>query len=131
MDSLGKWVFDAAAGDGYLFLPLLSTGPSGSQAEDARPNCRPILFDETPSGFEDPSLRNVQMGGNTMGSQQDEPTGKIPHLNSVSGTGQGIDASPFWRLGKSPRLVQKAVSLFSGKITMQFPFADLFLQDCE
>ena len=122
-------------GLGIFSHPSFQPRPSDSQAEDAHPNCRPNLLGETHSGFENPSPSNLRMVGNTMGSQRDEPTWEIPYLNSVSGNGQGSDASRFWRLGKSPFLVQRAantaVSLFSGRFTIQLPFADLFRQDCE
>ena len=120
---------------GIFSHPSFQSRPSVSQAKHAYPNCRPILFDETHSGFENPSPSHLRMVGNTMGSQQDERTWEIPSLNSVSGTGHGTDASRFWRFGKPPFLVQKAahtaVSLFSGRFTIQLPFANFFLQDCE
>ena len=122
-------------GMGIFSHPSFQSRPSVSQTKHAYPNCRPILFDETHSGFENPSPSHLRMVGNTMGSQQDARTWEIPSLNSVSGTGHGTDASRFWRFGKPPFLVQKAantaVSLFSGRFTIQLPFANFFLQDCE
>ena len=132
---LGNGLLMLLLGLGIFSNPSFQRRPSVSQAEDAYPNCRPILFDEIHSGFEDPSPSHLRMVGNTMGSQQDERTWEIPSLNSVSGTGHGTNASPFWRFGKLSLLVQKAnntaVSLFSGKMTLQLLFADFFLQDCE
>ena len=122
-------------GLGIFSNPSFQLRSSGSQAKDFHPNCRPILSDETRSGFENPFSSRWRMDGNAMGSQQDEPTWEIPFLNSVSGTGQGTDASRFWRSSKPTLLVQKAaniaVSLFSGKFIVQIPFAEFFLQDCE
>ena len=115
--------------------PSIQRGPSVSQAEHAHPNCRPILFDETHSSFENPSPSVKRRDGSTIGIRQEESTWEVPYLNAVSGTVPGTDASRFWRFGKSTLLVQRAantaVSLFSGRITIQLPFADLFLQDCE
>ena len=120
---------------GIYSNPSIQRGPSVSQAEQAHLNCRPILSDETRTGFENPSSRRWRMDGNTIGSQQDEPTWEIPFLNSVSGTGQATNASRFWRFSKPTLLVQKAVNttvtLFSDTVTMQLPFADPFLQDCK
>ena len=131
-------------GNGLLMLllalgicsnPSIQRGPSVSQAEQAHPNCRAILFDETHSGFKNPSPSFKRRDGSTMGIRQEESTWEVPFLNALSGTLPGTDASRFWRFGKSSLLVQmaanSAVSLFSGRITMQLPFADLFLQDCE
>ena len=133
-----------ALGNGLLMLllalgiysnPSIQRGPSVSQAEHAHLNCRPILSDETRTGFENPFSRRWRMDGNTIGSQQDEPTWEIPILNSVSGTGQATNASRFWRFSKPTLLVQKAVNttvtLFSDTVTMQLSFADPFLQDCK
>ncbi len=122
-------------GLGISSHPSFQPGPSDSQAEDAHPNCRPILLGETHSGFENPSPSNLRMVGNSTDSWQDEAIWEIPNLNSISGTGQGTGTKPIWRSGRSSPWVQNAtttaVSLFSGKITIQLPFADLFRQDCE
>ena len=120
---------------GVFSNPFFQPRPSGSQAEDVHPFCHPILLGGTHSGFENPTPSNLRLLSNAMDSLQEEATWGIPFLNSVSGTGQETNASPFWRFDKLPLLVQKAgntaVSLFSGKITIQLPFTDLFLQDCE
>ena len=120
---------------GVFSDPFFQPRPSGSQAEDVHPICHPILLGGTHSGFENPTPSNLRLLSNAMDSLQEEATWGIPFLNSVSGTGQETNASPFWRFDKLPLLVQKAgntaVSLFSGKITIQLPFTDLFLQDCE
>ena len=131
-------------GNGLLMLllvigisanPSFQPRPSDSQADDTHPICGPSLFDGTHSSFENPLPSNLQRVGSNLGSQRDEPTGEISFSNSVSGPGQGTDANRIWRFGKSPFLVQRAanmaVSLFSGKITIQLPLADSFLQDCE
>ena len=130
-------------GNGLLMLllalgiysnPSIQRGPSVSQAEHAHPNCRPNLFDETHSGFENPSPSFKRRDGSTIGVRQGESTWEVPYLNSVSGTGQATNASRFWRFSKPPLLVQKAantaVSLFFGRFTIQLPFADFFLQHC-
>ena len=120
---------------GIYSNPSIQRGPSVSQAEHAHPNCRPILSDETHSGFENPSPSFKRRDGSTIGVRQEESTWEVPYLNAVSGTIPGTDASRFWRFGKSPLLVQKAahteVSLFSSRFTIQLPFADFFLQYCE
>ena len=120
---------------GIYSNPSIQRVPPVSQAEHAHLNCRPILFYETRTGFENPFSKRWRMDGNAIGSQQDEPKWEIPFLNSVSGTGQATNASRFWRFSKPTLLVQKAVNttvtLFSDTVTMQLPFADPFLQDCE
>ena len=99
LDSLWKWALDAAAWAGESFLtPPFNAGRLSLKPRMLHPNCRPILFDETHSGFENPSSTHLRMVGNTMGSQQDEPTWEIPFLKSVSGTGPGTDASRFGRI---------------------------------
>ena len=131
-------------GNGLLMLllalgiysnPSIQRGPSVSQAEHAHPNCRPNLFDETHSGFENPSPSFKRRDGSTIGVRQEESTWEVPYLNAVSGTVPGTNASRFWRFRKPTLLVQKAVnttvSLFSDTVAMQLPFADPFLQDCE
>ena len=119
-------------GNGLLMLllaigmfsdPFSQTRPLGSKVEDVQPICHPILFGGTYSAFENPTPRILRLLGNALDSLQDESTWGTPFLNSVPGTGQETDASPFWRFDKLPLLVQKAgntaVSLFSGRITIQ------------
>ena len=120
-----------------LFVLSISSRPSFPHglsvypAKDAQPICPPNVFQRSHYDLGNPSPGILQLVGNTIGGRSDESTGEVPYLISKLGTAQRTDARPFWQFSNSPFLAQKAVSLISGKITIQLPFADFLVQDCE
>ena len=122
---LGNGFFMLLLVAGIFSNPFFQLRLVGSQAENALPECPPLLIERTHPGFENPALSKWRSFGIAVGNQGDEPTEKITNQNPSSAISQETVTFPIWQLGKSPLWVQDAtetaVSWFGDTITIQLP----------